>query len=118
MARRRKTPEELADERRRYELARSAVTDAELEQLLADPNQSIRSVAAMNPHASAVVLDQFAADAFWGTRVEVARHANASRPTLLRLLEADPKKRGVVHHAVRERLAQEGVRFGDDGMPE
>ncbi|WJS92686.1 hypothetical protein [Microbacterium testaceum] len=45
----------------------------------------------------------------------VAEHPSTTRETLLRLLETDPRRRGVVHHAARERLEAEGVRFDEDG---
>lgn len=115
---RRKTDEERADEARRYEAARSASTDAELEAFLDDPNQAIRNVAAMNPSASAAVLDRFADDRFWSVRVAVATHPCTDRTTLLRLLEPRERSRGVVHHETRRRLEAEGVRFGEDGMPD
>ncbi|GAA1308276.1 hypothetical protein [Brachybacterium tyrofermentans] len=117
MARMKKTPEERADEQRRYALAAAATTDDELEPFLTDPNQAIRSGAIMNRRASAEILSRFAHDAFWGNRVEVARHPNSSRETVLGLLEADPRQRGVVHKAARERLESEGVEFGEDHMP-
>lgn len=112
-----KTPEQIADEERRYRLASSAHTREEFEQLLDDPNQAIRATAAMNPDADADVLARFAKDRFWGVRVEVAGHANATRELLLSMLEPDPRKRGVVHHAVKDRLLAEGVVFDDEGMP-
>lgn len=114
---RRKTAEEKADERRRHALARAASTDAEFEPLLDDGNQAIRNEAAMNPRASAEVLDRFAEDRFWSVRVAVAEHPHAAGQTLLWLLESDPRKRGVVHAAARKRLESEGIRFGDDGLP-
>ncbi len=113
----RKTPEQIADEERRYALASGAHTAEEFEALLADPNQSIRAVAAANPDADDDVLARFARDRFWGVRIEVAAHPGASHKTLLSLLEADPRKRGVVHHAARERLESEGVVFDDAGLP-
>lgn len=113
----RKTPEQKADEQRRYGLAGAAATDAEFEPFLTDPNQAIRNTAALNPLASAAVLDRFADDRFWSVRVAVAQHPNTSRRTLLRLLESDQRRRGVVHAEARKRLEAEGVRFGDDGLP-
>jgi hypothetical protein len=113
----RKTPEQIADEQRRYALAGGAHTAEEFEILLADPNQAIRAVAAANPDADDDVLARFARDRFWGVRIEVAAHPRASRSTLLSMLEADPRKRGVVHHAVRQRLESEGVVFDDAGLP-
>lgn len=112
-----KTDEEKADEERRYALARAAVSDADFEPFFDDPNQAIRNSAAINPNASEAVLARFAGDRFWSTRVSVAEHANVSRVTVLGLLEANPRKRGVVHHAARRRLESEGVVFGEDGMP-
>lgn len=50
--------------------------------------------------------------------MEVVRNANVSQATLRRLLESDTRKRGVVHHAAREKLEERGVAFGADGMPE
>ncbi len=114
----RKTPAEKADEARRYVLAQGASTEAEFEPFFIDPNQAIRNTAAMNPDANAAVLQRFAADRFWSVRVAVAEHPNTSRETLLGLLEAQPARRGVVHHAARERLEAEGVTFGEDGLPE
>ena len=111
----RKTPEEKADEERRRTLAAAASTDDEFEPFFTDPNQSIRNAAALNPDASAEVLDRFADDRFWSVRVAVAEHPTTSRETLLRLLEPDPRRRGVVHHAARERLEAEGVRFDEEG---
>lgn len=113
----RKSAEEKADEERRYALARAVRNDEEFEPFFTDPNQGIRSVAAMNPDASAAVLDRFADDRFWGVKIEVVEHPNASRETLLRLIERDPPRRGVVHHAARKRLEADGVRFSDDGVP-
>lgn len=113
----RKTPEQKADEERRYALASGACTDAEFEPFFTDPNQAIRNAAALNPDASPAVLDRFADDRFWSVRVAVAEHPSTARATLLRLLEPDPRKRGVVHHAARERLEADGIRFDDDGAP-
>lgn len=113
----RKTPEQLADEERRYRLARGAHTPEEFAQLADDPNQGIRAAAAQNPDADARALARFAVDRFWGVRIEVAHHPNATRDIVLGLLEADPRKRGVVHHAARERLLAEGVDFDGDGLP-
>ncbi|WP_431222072.1 hypothetical protein ACQ86O_16905 [Serratia sp. L9] len=113
-----KTPEQKAEEELRYIAASGAANAAELASFVTDPNQSIRAVAAMNPDADAEILDQFANDKFWGVRIEVVNNANVSQSTLLRLLESDVRKRGVVHHAAREKLEQRGVVFGDDGMPE
>ncbi len=112
-----KTAEERADELRRSSLACAAYTDDDFEPFLTDPNQAIRNVAAMNSAASAAVLDRFADDRFWSVRVSVAEHPNTSRETLLRLLEHDPRRRGVVHHAARRRLAADGVTLDDDGLP-
>lgn len=113
----RKTAEEKADEQRRYALARAASTDEEFAPFFTDPNQAIRNTAATNPSASATVLDRFCSDRFWSVRVAVAEHPNTSRGTLLRLLERDPSRRGVVHHEAQRRLEVDGVRFGDDGLP-
>lgn len=113
-----KTPEQKAAEALRYVAASSAASAVELEPFLADPNQGIRSVAAMNPAANAELLDRFANDKFWGVRIEVARNAKVSQATLRRLLESDPPKRGVVHHAARAKLEERGVAFGADGMPD
>ena len=113
----RKTPEQIADEQRRYALASGAHTPEEFELLLSDPNQAIRAVAAANPDADDDVLARFAQDRFWGARIEVAAHPNASRRTLLSMLESDPRKRGVVHHAARERLESDGVVFDEAGLP-
>lgn len=114
---RRKSPAEKADEERRYALARTARVDADFEPLFDDPNQAIRAAAAINPMASDAVLARFAADRFWGVRIEVATHPNASRATVLGLLEPNRRRRGVVHHEARKRLEAEGVTFGEDGMP-
>lgn len=114
---RKKTPEERADEERRYALARAAHMDADFEPFFTDANQAIRNAAALNPDASAAVLHRFASDRFWSTRIAVAEHPNSERDTVLSLLEPDPRKRGVVHHAARKRLEADGVGFGDDGMP-
>lgn len=113
-----KTPEQKAEEELRYIAACGAANAAELAPFLTDPNQSIRATAAMNPDADAEILDLFANDKFWGVRIEVVHNANTSQSTLLRLLESDVRKRGVVHHAAREKLEQRGVAFGADGMPE
>jgi|GEM_PF-912455 len=115
MARKKKTAEERADEARRYALAAAAVSDRDFEPFYTDPNQAIRAAASANPNASATVLGHFAFDRFWGVKVEVARHPNSSRATVLGLLE--PRDRGVVHSAARERLESEGVSFGEDHMP-
>ena len=112
-----KTDEEKAAEQRRYLLASSAASDEEFEPFFTDPNQAIRNAAALNPDASEAVLARFASDRFWSTRIAVAEHPNATRATVLSLLEPDPRKRGVVHHAARRRLEGEGVSFGEDGMP-
>lgn len=113
-----KTPEQKAAEELRYIAASGAANAAELEPFLTDSNQAIRAAAAMNPDADAEILDRFANDRFWGVRMEVVRNANVSRATLRRLLESDVRKRGVVHHAAREKLEERGVAFGADGMPE
>lgn len=113
----RKTPDQIADEERRYVLARGARTPEEFATLVLDPNQAIRAAAAHNPDADPAALAQFAHDRFWGVRIEVAAHPNTTRSTLLELLESDPRKRGVVHHAAVERLKSDGVRFDDDGLP-
>ena len=113
----RRSPEERAEERRREELARAATSEAELEPFLTDPNRSIRTVAAMNPQASAEILDRFAEDRFWGVRMEVVRHPRTGRSTLLGLLKQDARSRGVVHNAARKRLEADGVAFGPDDMP-
>ncbi len=112
-----KTPEQKAAEERRYIAASGASTTAELEVFLSDPNQAIRVVAAMNPDADSQMLDRFADDKFWGVRIEVVNHANVSQSTLLRLLEPNVRKRGVVHHAARKKLEALGMAFDDDGMP-
>lgn len=104
----RKTPEQRAEEERRYALARDARTSEEFEALATDPNQGIRAVAAMNQYADAEALARFAHDSFWGVRIEVAQHANVTRDILEGLLESDPRRQGVVHHAARKTLdAQE-----------
>ena len=113
----RKTPEQKEAEKKRYIVACGAANAAELEPFLTDPNQAIRATAAMNPDADAEILDRFANDKFWGVRVEVIRNNNVSKHTLLRLLETDTRKRGVVHHEARAKLEQLGVGFGADGMP-
>ena len=112
-----KTPEQKAAEELRYRAACGAANAQELEPFLQDPNQAIRATAAMNPDADAEILDRFADDRFWGVRIEVIRNANVSQATLRRLLEPDLRKRGVVHHAARERLEALGVAFGPDGLP-
>ena len=71
----------------------------------------------MNPDASPAILARFATDRFWSVRIAVAEHPNTARGTLLTLLEPNPARRGVVHHAARERLERDGVRFGEDAMP-
>ena len=113
----RKTPEERASKQERHTRAQGASSDAELEPFLTDPNQSIRNTAAMNPDASPAILARFATDRFWSVRIAVAEHPNTARGTLLTLLEPNPARRGVVHHAARERLERDGVRFGEDAMP-
>ncbi|PVZ82119.1 hypothetical protein C9426_30630 [Serratia sp. S1B] len=113
-----KTPEQIAEEERRYIAASGAANATELEPFLTDPNQSIRAVAASNPDADAEILDRFADDKFWGVRIQVIHNANVSQSTLFRLLEPNLRKRGVVHHAARKKLEEHGVVFGDDGMPE
>ncbi|RZG87243.1 hypothetical protein EXE10_04990 [Acinetobacter sp. WCHAc060033] len=112
-----KSPEQKAEEERRYILASGAANTAELEPFLTDPNQAIRATAAMNPDADAEILDRFANDKFWGVRMEVVHHANVSEATLRRLLETKVSKRGVVHHAACEKLKERGIVFGVDGMP-
>jgi hypothetical protein len=113
----RKTPEQLADEERRYELARSASTFDDFVVLASDPNQAIRAAAAHNPAADAAALELFLQDRFWGARIEIALHPNATDELLRQLLEADPRKRGVVHNEAKRRLIDQGVRFDDDGLP-
>lgn len=113
-----KSPEQNAEEERRYIAARGAANTAELEPFLTDPNQAIRVTAAMNPDADADILDRFANDKFWGVRIEVVNHANVSEATLRRLLEPKVSKRGVVHHAAYKKLVERGVVFADDGMPQ
>ncbi|QEI04721.1 hypothetical protein FXN63_01835 [Pigmentiphaga aceris] len=112
-----KTPEQKAEEALRYDAARTASTKEELEPFLTDPNQAIRVVASMNWAADAEMLDRFAEDKFWGVRIQIVGHPNISQATLRKLLEANTRKRGVVHHAAREKLEALGVVFGDDGMP-
>jgi hypothetical protein len=112
-----KTPEQKAAEALRYDAARGAATAAELEPFLTDANQAIRVVASMNPAADAEMLDRFADDKFWGVRIQLVGHANVSQATLRKLLEANTRKRGVVHHAARAKLEELGVVFGADGMP-
>ena len=113
-----KTPEQKAAEALRYDAARAATNVAELEPFLTDANQAIRVVASMNPAADAALLDRFADDKFWGVRIQIVGHPNISQATLRKLLEANTRKRGVVHHAAREKLEELGVAFGADGMPE
>lgn len=74
-------------------------------------------MAALNPDTSEAVLQRFASDRFWSVRYAVAEHPNASRAIVLSLLEPNPRKRGVVHHAARKRLDSEGVEFDEDGLP-
>ncbi|MCL7714012.1 hypothetical protein [Stenotrophomonas mori] len=112
-----KTPEQKAAEQRRYTAACGAANARELAPFLTDANQAIRAVAAGNPDADAEILDRFADDRFWGVRMEVVHNANVGEATLRRLLEPKPARRGVVHHAARERLEARGVVFGADGMP-
>lgn len=109
----RKTPEQRADEERRYTLAQGAHTEDEFEPFFSDPNQAIRNTAAMNPDASAAVLARFAQDRFWSVRIAVAEHPNTSTETLLGMLEPKPPRRGVVHHAALERLERDGVLVGE-----
>lgn len=113
----RKTPEQLADEERRYLRARTAATMDDFAELAADPNQAIRASAVHNGGADAAALELFLHDRFWGVRIEIAHHPNATTELLLQLLEVDPRKRGVVHHAAKDRLIAEGMAFGDDGLP-
>jgi hypothetical protein len=114
---RRKTPEQIADEERRYALARSATALDEFTLLAADENQAIRAAAAHNPEASAEALALFVDDRFWGARIEIALHPNVTTPLLLQLLEPVPRKRGVVHNAAKDRLIADGMLFDDDGLP-
>lgn len=112
-----KSPEQKAEEERRYILASGASDTAELEPFLTDPNQAIRVMVAMNPDADAEILDRFTNDKFWGVRIEVVGHPNVSEETLRRLFEAKVSKRGVVHHAAHAKLLERGIEFGEDGMP-
>lgn len=112
-----KSPEQKAEEEKRYIVASGASNTAELEPFLTDSNQAIRVTAAMNPDADAEILDRFANDKFWGVRIEVVGHPNVSEATLRRLLEPKVRKRGVVHHAAHKKLLERGVVFGEDGMP-
>ena len=114
---RRKTPEQIADEKRRYALAAAARTVDEFALLAQDPNQAIRAAAAHNPAADAAALELFLHDRFWGVGMEVAQHPNATTHTLYGMLESDPKERGVVHHAAKERLIAQGIPFAEDGLP-
>jgi hypothetical protein len=50
--------------------------------------------------------------------MEVVHHTQVSQATLLRLLESDVRKRGVVHHAARKKLEERVVVFAADGMPQ
>lgn len=113
-----KTSEQKTEEARRYIAAMGATNATEIAAFLTDPNQGIRAAAAMNPDADADILDRFANDKFWGTRIEVVHNANVSQSTLLRLLESDVRRRGVVHHAARAKLEERGFVFDVDGMPE
>jgi hypothetical protein len=113
-----KSAEQKAAEERRYIAALGAANTEELEPFLTDPNQAIRATAATNPDADADMLDRFANDPFWGVRMEVVHHTQVSQATLLRLLESDVRKRGVVHHAARKKLEERGVVFAADGMPQ
>lgn len=112
-----KSPEQKAEEEKRYIAACGAANTAELEPFLTDPNQAIRVTAAMNPDADTEILDRFANDKFWGVRIEVVHHVNVSEAILRRLLEPKVSKRGVVHHTAHEKLVERGVVFGEDGMP-
>ena len=112
-----KSPEQKAEEEKRYIAASGASNTEELEPFLTDQNQAIRATAAMNPDADAEILDRFANDKFWGVRIEVVHHANVSEATLRRLLEPKVSKRGVVHHAAHKKLLERGIEFGEDGMP-
>jgi len=113
----RKSPEQLADEQRRYALARAARTPEEFAMFFDDPNQAIRAAAANNPDADEVTLARFAHDRFWGTRLSVVENPNVTHEILLRMLESDPRQRGVSHHAAKDRLIAEGVTFDEDGLP-
>ena len=110
----RKSDEQIADEQRRYAIARSAHTPEEFEQLALDPNQGIRAVAAGNPNADEAALARFAGDRFWGVGIEVAQHPNVTAQILRGMLESDPRRRGVVHNAARRRLEAEGLPLTDD----
>lgn len=113
----RKTPEQLADEERRYALAHSATTLEDFALLAGDENQAIRAAAAHNRGASAEALALFVDDRLWGARIEIALHPNATTPLLLQLLEPVPRKRGVVHNAAKDRLIAEGMLFDEEGLP-
>ncbi len=104
----RKTPEEKADEERRYRLAREASTDAEFEPFFDDPNQAIRAAAAWNPAASEAVLARFAVDRFWGTRLSVVDNPNVTEAVLRLMVETDRRQRGAVDHAARTKLVELG----------
>lgn len=93
-----KSPEQKAEEERRYIAASGAANTAELELFLTDPNHAIRAKAAMNLDADAEN------DKFWGVRMEVVHHANVSKAILRRLLEIKVSKRDVVHHAACKKL--------------
>ena len=75
----RKTPEQLADEERRYRLARTAATLDDFAALAADPNQAIRASAVHNGGADAAALALFLRDRFWGVRIEIAHEQIAER---------------------------------------
>ena len=110
-----KTPEELADLEYRYTLARDARTAEQFEELSRDSNQGVRAAAAHNPNAPAPALELFAGDRSWGVRIEVANHPNATHEIIMSLLEPDPRKQGVVHHAAHKRLVADGV--APDDLP-
>ena len=112
-----KSAQDKAALEQRYITACGAANAAELAPFLQDPHQGVRAAAAMNPDADADILDRFADDRFWGVRIEVIGNANVSDATLLRLLVPPGPRRGVVHHAAREKLEERGWRFGADGMP-
>lgn len=59
-----KSPEQKAEEERRYITASGATHTAELESFLTEPNQAIRATATMNPDADAEIFDRVANDKF------------------------------------------------------
>ena len=115
MARKKKTPEQIAADKAAHDRARDAVTLEDFEEFFDYPNQSVRAAAAHNRNATAEILHRFAHDKFWGVTVELPLHANVTPETLMYILELYDKNRGLVYGASRDKLKEWGYPFDENG---